>query len=110
MLDVFKWFCNKIRMPKVPPWYCHELCGVALSIFLQQNQSGKNDLWRCHELCGVAQYKINRKPSQFKDKPTRSKGQIKHREREKPSVRAKVEHIFGIVKGLSNYRNMRYKG
>ena len=56
------------------------------------------------------QYKINRRPSQSKDNSARSKGQIKRREREKSSVRAKVEHVFGIVKGLFGYRKTRYKG
>jgi IS5 family transposase len=55
-------------------------------------------------------YKINRRPSQCKSKPARSKGQIKRREREKSSVRAKVEHVFGIVKGLFGYRKTRYRG
>ena len=56
------------------------------------------------------QYKINRRPSQSKNKSVRSQGQIKRREREKSSVRAKVEHVFGIVKGLFGYRKTRYKG
>lgn len=56
------------------------------------------------------QYIINRRPSQSKNNTTRSKGQIKRREREKSSVRAKVEHVFGIVKGLFGYRKTRYKG
>ena len=56
------------------------------------------------------QYKINRRPSQYKNKPARSQAQIKRREREKSSVRAKVEHVFGIVKGLFGYRKTRYKG
>lgn len=56
------------------------------------------------------QYKINRRPSQSKNSSVRSKGQIKRREREKSSVRAKVEHVFGIVKGLFGYRKTRYKG
>ena len=56
------------------------------------------------------QYKTNRKPSQFKNKPSRSKGQLKRREREKSSVRAKVEHVFGIVKGQFGYRKTRYRG
>lgn len=56
------------------------------------------------------QYKINRRPSQSKKHTPRSKGQIKRREREKSSVRAKVEHVFGIVKGLFGYRKTRYKG
>lgn len=56
------------------------------------------------------QYKINRRPSQSKNKSVRSQGQVKRREREKSSVRAKVEHVFGIVKGLFGYRKTRYKG
>lgn len=55
-------------------------------------------------------YKINRRPSQSKNKSARSKDQIKRREREKSSVRAKVEHVFGVVKGLFDYRKTRYKG
>ena len=55
-------------------------------------------------------YKINRRPSQSKNNSARSKGQIKRREREKSSVRAKVEHVFGIVKGLFGFRKTRYKG
>ena len=56
------------------------------------------------------QYKINRRPSQSKNNTAASKSQIKRREREKSSVRAKVEHVFGIVKGLFGYRKTRYKG
>jgi IS5 family transposase len=55
-------------------------------------------------------YKLNRRPSQSKNCSVRAKGQIKRREREKSSVRAKVEHVFGIVKGLFGYRKTRYKG
>ena len=44
-------------------------------------------------------YKTNRRPSQSKKKSARSKAQIKRREHEKSSVRAKVEHVFGVVKG-----------
>jgi IS5 family transposase len=55
-------------------------------------------------------YKVNRRPSQIKDHSARSKGQIKRREHEKSSVRAKVEHVFGIVKGLFGYRKTRYRG
>lgn len=56
------------------------------------------------------QYKINRRPSQSKNNSTRSKAQIKRREREKSSIRSKVEHVFGVVKGLFGYRKTRYKG
>lgn len=55
-------------------------------------------------------YKINRRPSQAKNLPTRSKAQVKRREREKSSVRAKVEHIFAVVKGRFRYRKTRYRG
>ncbi|MCQ4772160.1 transposase, partial [Intestinimonas massiliensis] len=36
--------------------------------------------------------------------------QLKRREHEKSSVRAKVEHVFGVVKGLFRYRKTRYRG
>ncbi len=55
-------------------------------------------------------YKINRRPSQSKNNSTRSKAQIKRREREKSSVRAKVEHVFAVVKGRFQYRKNRYRG
>ena len=55
-------------------------------------------------------YKINRRPSQSKKRSVRSRAQIKRREQEKSSVRAKVEHIFGVVKGRFRYRKTRYRG
>jgi IS5 family transposase len=55
-------------------------------------------------------YKINRRPSQSRNNSVRSWVQVKRREREKSSVRAKVEHVFGVVKGLFGYRKTRYKG
>ncbi len=55
-------------------------------------------------------YKTNRRPSQSKNRPTRSRAQIKRREHEKSSVRAKVEHVFGVIKGLFGYRKTRYHG
>jgi len=55
-------------------------------------------------------YKINRRPSQSKHKSTRSRAQIRRREREKSSVRAKVEHVFGVVKNRFQYRKTRYRG
>ena len=53
-------------------------------------------------------YKINRRPSQSQNHSKRSGGQIKRREHEKSSVRAKVEHVFAVVKGLFQYRKTRY--
>ena len=55
-------------------------------------------------------YKVNRRPSQSQNKSIRSQAQIKRREHEKSSVRAKVEHVFGIVKGQFRYRKTRYRG
>lgn len=55
-------------------------------------------------------YKINRRPSQCKNKLNRSAAQIKRREHEKSSVRVKVEHIFAVIKNQFNYRKTRYKG
>ena len=55
-------------------------------------------------------YKINRRPSQIAKKSTRSQGQLKRREHEKSSVRAKVEHVFAVVKGQLRYRKTRYRG
>ena len=50
------------------------------------------------------------RPSQSKHADNRSRGQIKRREKEKSSVRAKVEHVFGVVKGQLRYRKTRYRG
>ena len=55
-------------------------------------------------------YKINRKPSYSKHNSTRSKAQIKRREREKSSVRAKVEHVFAVIKQQLCFRKTRYRG
>lgn len=55
-------------------------------------------------------YKINRRPSQSKKRSVRSQGQIRRREHEKSSIRAKVEHIFAIVKRLFHYQKTRYRG
>ena len=55
-------------------------------------------------------YCINRKPSGIRNKSTRAKGQIKRIEHEKSSVRAKIEHVFAIVKGQLRYRKTRYRG
>ena len=55
-------------------------------------------------------YKINRRPSQSRNRSVRSQGQIKRREREKSSVRAKVEHVFGVVKGQLGFKKTRYRG
>ncbi len=55
-------------------------------------------------------YKINRRPSQSKNRSARSRGQTKRREREKSSVRAKVEHVFAVVKRQLHFCKTRYRG
>lgn len=55
-------------------------------------------------------YKINRRPSQSKHASPRAQALIKRREREKSSVRAKVEHVFAVVKHQLRYRKTRYPG
>ena len=55
-------------------------------------------------------YQMNRKPSQYRSKSPRSQAQIKRYERAKSSIRAKVEHVFGVVKKLFKYRKTRYRG
>lgn len=55
-------------------------------------------------------YKINRRPSQSKHNTARSKAQIKRREHEKSSVRAKVEHVFAVVKLQLRFKKTRYRG
>lgn len=55
-------------------------------------------------------YKINRHPSQSKCNSARFRAQSKRREREKSSVRAKVEHVFAVVKQQLRFRKTRYRG
>ena len=55
-------------------------------------------------------YKINRRPNQSKNNSARSQAQIKRREHEKSSVRAKVEYIFAVVKLQLRFRKTRYRG
>ena len=55
-------------------------------------------------------YKVNRRPSQRKNRSVRSQAPIKRREHEKSSVRARVEHVFAVVKGLFHFRKTRDRG
>lgn len=55
-------------------------------------------------------YKLNRRPSQIRKNSTRSQAQLKRREHEKSSIRAKVEHVFAVVKGQLRYRKTRCRG
>ena len=55
-------------------------------------------------------YKINRRPSQIKKLSKSGQYKAKKAERTKSSVRAKVEHVFGVVKRQLKYRKTRYRG
>lgn len=55
-------------------------------------------------------YKINRKPSQIKKLSASGQCAAKRSEHKKSSVRAKVEHVFAVVKRQLGYRRTRYRG
>lgn len=55
-------------------------------------------------------YKINRRPSQTQKLSRSGQYYAKKSEHKKSSVRAKVEHVFGVVKKLFGYRKTRYRG
>ncbi len=55
-------------------------------------------------------YLINRRPSQIKKLSVSGQYKAKKKERQKSSVRAKVEHVFGIVKRQLRYCKTRYRG
>ena len=55
-------------------------------------------------------YQINRRPSQIKKLSKSGQYKAKKREHTKSSVRCKVEHVFGVVKGLLKFKKTRYRG
>ena len=55
-------------------------------------------------------YQINRRPSQIKKLSRSGQHKAKKREHAKSSVRCKVEHVFGVVKGLLKFIKTRYRG
>lgn len=55
-------------------------------------------------------YQINRRPSQIKNLSKSGQYKAKKREHAKSSVRCKVEHVFGAVKGLLKFKKIRYRG
>ena len=55
-------------------------------------------------------YKINRRPSQIAKLSRSGRAYAKKAERKKSSIRAKVEHVFAVVKNLFRYRKTRYRG
>ena len=55
-------------------------------------------------------YKINRRPSQVKKLSKSGQYAARKTEHVKSSVRAKVEHVFGVVKKQLRFRKTRYRG
>ena len=55
-------------------------------------------------------YEINRRPSQLNKLSRSGKYKAKKREHEKSSVRAKVEHVFAVVKRQLGFKKTRYRG
>lgn len=55
-------------------------------------------------------YKQNRKPTQIKKLSASGQWKAKKTEHQKSSVRAKVEHVFAVIKGQLRYRKTRYRG
>ena len=55
-------------------------------------------------------YEIMRRPSQIKKLSKSGQHKAKKREHKKSSIRVKVEHVFGVVKGQLKYKKTRYRG
>ena len=55
-------------------------------------------------------YKQNRKPTQIRKLSVSGQWKAKKVEHQKSSVRAKVEHVFAVIKGQFRYRKTRYRG
>ena len=70
----------------------------------------REDAIVCNKQGKKIKYKLNRRPSQLKKMSKSGQQYAKKAEHKKSSVRAKVEHVFGVVKGLFGYRKTRYRG
>ena len=55
-------------------------------------------------------YEIMRRPSQIRKLSKSGQYKAKKREHKKSSIRCKVEHVFGVVKGQLKYKKTRYRG
>lgn len=55
-------------------------------------------------------YEINLRPSSIRKMPQEEQEAIRKQEHKKSSIRAKVEHVFAIIKTKFGYRKTRYKG
>lgn len=61
--------------------------------------------------CGKKiKYKISRRPSHIMKLSKSGQYRAKKLEHQKSSVRAKVEHVFAVVKKIFHYRKTRYRG
>ena len=55
-------------------------------------------------------YEIMRHPSQIEKLSKSGQYKAKKREHQKLSIRVKVEHVFGVVKGQLKFKKTRYQG
>jgi Transposase and inactivated derivatives, IS5 family len=55
-------------------------------------------------------YEIMRRPSQIRKLSKSGQYKAKKREHRKSSIRVKVEHVFGVIKGQLKYKKTRYRG
>ena len=55
-------------------------------------------------------YEIMQRPSQIRKLGKSGQYRAKKREHQKSSIRVKVEHVFGVVKGQLKYKKTRYRG
>ena len=58
----------------------------------------------------IIRYKQNRKPTQIRKMSAGGQRRARKAEHQKSSVRAKVEHVFAVIKGQFRYRKTRYRG
>lgn len=55
-------------------------------------------------------YEIMRRPSQVRKLSKSGQYKAEKREHQKSSIRVKVEHVFGVVKGQLKFKKTRYRG
>lgn len=63
-----------------------------------------------NKACKKIKYEIIRRPSQIRKLSKSGQYKARKREHEKSSVRVKVEHVFGVVKGQLKFKKTRYRG
>jgi len=55
-------------------------------------------------------FKINRRPSSWRNFPENEREKIKKQEKRKSQIRSIVEHPFGVIKQIFKFRKTRYRG